>query len=592
MNESASELHRPIDNSTNQDSTEAASSKGDSSRHTCVVGIESERPKNSQPPDSSRIQNLSIIPENGNRHPEFFKYPETSHSQYQSEAYSDLEPSNDRTDQLSDLKTDWIPNKTADIFSLEEMREQLNQVEKGISESKKFDENIETSQENIKTEINHENNHENTKTKSKENMKTDSKETYASKVSQGLKLDLNITTSPSVKDMADQLNKTEELFNKNDQSRLASNTDKTNSRMVLRSATLNQNQNHPKTGGITAKNQNARDDKSDPKPDNQKKVAESTKKQTLQNYTHHHEDNDIEVTFEVLLSPEMLLHGRTVCMAFGPPLSDWTLAMVQMKQKEGTPVIEPGSYLYMTGVLPLNIKHKCMSIPYKYVIKDEQGNIEWENIEMAYKFDGNINRSFVVPDKVKKFTKYDDVILPKLPTSSYHLQKLGREAAVSWMLSRSNDFNNSKFDFEAALNRLEGIAKSFGSNGMRLCLNDTPKMFFNPQGFTIEYLLQEQIKKEAYNLLKTELNSNNFLKILRLAIYLCLVGATKHYDIKSLDQFLHIFEAFRVCGDLLFDPDQLEQMIDAEVSNQISDALKKLVKDFVDFPVRFEGKEL
>ena len=192
-----------------------------------------------------------------------------------------------------------------------------------------------------------------------------------------------------------------------------------------------------------------------------------------------------------------------------------------------------------------------------------------------------------------KYIKFDDVILPELTSqdrSANVLQKIGREMAVIWMLPRPKDMVSSNFDFEAALDRFGAVVKSFDSNGMKTCVQDEPRGSHTPKSFQIKPIVERQVK-ELFQQFKFFLKEQDQLKILRTALYLCLLSGSKYLFIHELDQFLPIFEALRLCGELLFDPGQISVTIEGEIQNQVVDALKKLVKDFVNLQVSTWGNE-
>jgi hypothetical protein len=201
---------------------------------------------------------------------------------------------------------------------------------------------------------------------------------------------------------------------------------------------------------------------------------------------------------------------------------------------------------------------------------------------------GVVNRCLVVPDKVEsKFTKYDDVILPKDARNPAQLQKEGREVAINWMLPRPKNFQGQNFDFDAVWERFLLVVKTFGYNGTRLCVGDNPKGSFNPFGFSIESTVRNQLKK-FFKRFETYLDENDLGKILHVALYFCLVasyqvGNTKFFQINELGQFLTIFEAFRRVGELLLS--QLPKSIHGDIQSQIVIALKNFVRDFVNLPM-------
>ena len=125
---------------------------------------------------------------------------------------------------------------------------------------------------------------------------------------------------------------------------------------------------------------------------------------------------------------------------------------------------------------------------------------------------------------------------------------------------------------------------------MKTCVQDEPRGSHTPKSFQIKPIVERQVK-ELFQQFKFFLKEQNQLKILRTALYLCLLSASKYLFIHELDQFLPIFEALRLCGELLFEPGQISVTIEGEIQNQVVDALKKLVKDFVNLQVSTWGNE-
>jgi hypothetical protein len=280
----------------------------------------------------------------------------------------------------------------------------------------------------------------------------------------------------------------------------------------------------------------------------------------------------------------MASFGKNVFIIFGLPLSDWTFAMVQMKPKEGVQVvIEPGRFVYLTGTLPLNLMFKSKTIPYKYVVQNEHGYNIWEDIYAPDLKGGEVNRCLVVPDKVEsKFTKYDDIILPKGVNNPLQLQRFGREVAIKWMLPRPKLFDDPNLDFEAVLDRFFLVVKTFGNNGTKLCVDDSPKGYLNPHGFSIEPVVKNQLK-DFLKRIETYLEESDSGKLLRAVVYLCLIDNPKYFEIVEPVQFLMIFVAFWRCRAML--PNQLPNSIHGDIQSRLCAALKKIVQSFVNLPI-------
>ena len=68
-------------------------------------------------------------------------------------------------------------------------------------------------------------------------------------------------------------------------------------------------------------------------------------------------------------------------------------------------------------------------------------------------------------------------------------------------------------------------------------------------------------------------------------LYICLIGNIKKLKIDQLDDFLIIFDAFRICSEILFDDSFLPESISGEVQIRLVESMKKIVRDFVSLPV-------
>ena len=272
------------------------------------------------------------------------------------------------------------------------------------------------------------------------------------------------------------------------------------------------------------------------------------------------EDN-IEVTFEVLLSQEMTSPNGVVGIAFGPPLSDWKTQMVEMRVKEGAPHLMPENYTPLIGVLSLPRDCQSKNIPYKYTVTKESGCV-WEHIQIEKNEGKHVNRCLLVPSNIQnRFTKFDDVILAdnklRLFFDSVNLQRLGREAATNWMLPHPDEIDDPAFDFTAALEQFQLVVNTHGENGTSLCLGDDPKRKHNPSKYNVGDLVETYLNNYL-KLLDTFLGQNDSAKLLRATLYLLLLFDQTKKEMTT--KFcLKIFEAFRSCQDVLFYP--IEQVV-------------------------------
>lgn len=334
---------------------------------------------------------------------------------------------------------------------------------------------------------------------------------------------------------------------------------------------------------------NENTDRDDPAAENASKKGEKSV-ENLKSYAHDASDDDLTVTFEVLLSPSMSKPDSKVWIAFGPPLSQWDAAMVEMNVKPGTPeIIEPGKYRYLVGVLPLNRKHQNKSIPYKYVVQGKDGELEWEFIKFAGFGDAILNRCLMVPEKSGKFfTKFDDVILSKdaeekLRGNIHALQKLGRAEASKWMMPRPIDFDDLDIDFEAALDRFKKVIAAHGNNGTIVCVGDEPKVKFNPSLYKIEISIQNYIDAWFQRLSEClQQEAVDVGKVFRFAIYLTLLWEMKLAQINEKKNLLTIVNAFHQATEFLFQPQEILKSISGELQLRVVESLRKLVQDFVD----------
>ena len=316
-------------------------------------------------------------------------------------------------------------------------------------------------------------------------------------------------------------------------------------------------------------------EKSEFDSDNKRRKMEPLK----QNFQESVSDDEIKVTFEVLLSDEMKIPNGKVRIVFGPPLSDWGTQMVEMKIKDGKENVKPrnyvfhngirvtsGNYTFLTGVLYLQKKLQTKSIPYKYIVETQSRTI-WEHIEFGYNDGKEVNRCLFVPNQIVRnsFTKFDDVILGRRFFPPAHIfQRLGRETASLWMMPRPSELDNPNFDFEAALERFELVIKSHGDNGTSLCLDNEQCRKLNPVGYNVK----EQINSCLENFSKridSYLKGDDMTKLLRSTLWYLLLAHQREFTVKN-EVSLKILEAFERCQNALIDPEEQVTFLNNEIS--------------------------
>jgi hypothetical protein len=124
------------------------------------------------------------------------------------------------------------------------------------------------------------------------------------------------------------------------------------------------------------------------------------------------------------------------------------------------------------------------------------------------------------------------------------------------MLPRPSDLNNPDFDFESALQRFRSVNNAHGSNGTKLCIENVPRGYLNP----VDYSVKKEIRNYLDNFLKVYeeyLRGDDTGKLLRTALYFCLLGKNSFLEIRDFSHFLYIFEAFRRSQNFLFHNDQV-----------------------------------
>ena len=289
----------------------------------------------------------------------------------------------------------------------------------------------------------------------------------------------------------------------------------------------------------------------------------------------------LSVTFKVLLSSELMLPNTRLGIVFGEPLSDWQEVRVEMSEENPAVKIEDGRYQLMVGDLCFPQQLVGKTIPYKYVAFEPGRVVKFEGIHAYGTGIAKANRCLIVPNGQVGFTQYDDVILCDDWDDRFDRQNAGRFFATIWMLPRPAELANPQFDFVAALDKFEAVVRAHGPGGARVCIGDRSKyrytsdLFYKGKSVISTYFGKWiKIIENAVNT-----NSRDGGKLLRSALYVCLIAASKccSYQLSPDDRLL-IFEAFFACTDELQQESVLQSV---EVRQQVCDGLKQLVKKFV-----------
>ena len=289
----------------------------------------------------------------------------------------------------------------------------------------------------------------------------------------------------------------------------------------------------------------------------------------------------IRLHFEVLLSPEMTSKDARLVICFGPPLSHWDTAVVEMRPKSDK---IPGNYVAMAGVHDFPRRLVGKTIPYKYVVV-KNNQTKWEHIFHDHGNGSTLNRCLIVPDKMSQFTKFDDVVFAK--TSN---KVEGWAEATKWMLPIPQNFSGPDFSLSSLLERFEQVLTAHGRR--RVCTEDDRSVAYHPPGYSVPkqsdiYLIRllKHLKGSLEN------NSDNMGYTLRLATYICLIRKALHKDHQFTGEHCQLmFRVFERCSQLLFDDASSLMSMDGETQSKACDALKLLVRNFVEQRVEGEAK--
>ena len=114
------------------------------------------------------------------------------------------------------------------------------------------------------------------------------------------------------------------------------------------------------------------------------------------------------------------------------------------------------------------------------------------------------------------------------------------------------DFEKEDFNFEEILDRFDEVVASFEAGGTTLCFDDKSETPFDILGFSIDLSTKKQLQR-MLEIFRANLYKFSSQKLLRMAIYLSLMGYTEYLDISTPDQFCAVFQAFWICKDEIFD---------------------------------------
>ena len=194
-----------------------------------------------------------------------------------------------------------------------------------------------------------------------------------------------------------------------------------------------------------------------------------------------------------------------------------------------------------------------------------------------------------MPQVEAGFTKYDDVILCEDGKDWIGRLRMGRQRATIWMLPRQSELVDPQFDFAAALETFEAVVKAHGPDGARVCSEDgrsSPYTFHKQITAPVNAYFRNLIRN-----LRKDVNNNSSSpdggKLLRSAIYICLIGASEVCSPTfSPEDSLLIFETFRLACTEPRQPESAWSVVPLreDIQRQVCDALKQLVTKFVHRP--------
>ncbi len=222
------------------------------------------------------------------------------------------------------------------------------------------------------------------------------------------------------------------------------------------------------------------------------------------------------------------------------------------------------------------------TIPYKYVVVLKGREYLWEYIFYSHKL---ADRCLIVPNVSTSFAKYDDVILKEDWSNAHERVRKGRSMATKWMLPRLSELDDAGFDILAAKERFEQVVRAHEPQGTRICI-ESLSLPYNPNNYSADQEVKFHIKN-FLNRLKSYLKQDGqgSGKILKAAVYICLVRKSKYCFEFDLYDYLAIFKAFFDCSEVLFNDGSPLLQVSGGFQEQVCEALKSLVQDFVSLPV-------
>ncbi len=195
------------------------------------------------------------------------------------------------------------------------------------------------------------------------------------------------------------------------------------------------------------------------------------------------------------------------------------------------------------------------------------------------------DRCLIVPNVSSSFAKYDDVILKEDWSNAHERVGKGRSVATTWMLPRPSELDDAGFDLWAAKERFEQVVRAHEPQGTKIC-SESFSYPYNPMYYSAARQVEIHIRnflRRLKNYLKQERQENG--KILKAVIYICLVRKSKYCFTFQLDDYLDIFKVFFNSSEVLFNDGSPLPKVSGGFQEQVCEALKSLVQDFVGVPV-------
>ncbi len=304
----------------------------------------------------------------------------------------------------------------------------------------------------------------------------------------------------------------------------------------------------------------------------------------------------VDVEFHVLLSPDFQFEPDEHCIwiAFGPPLSDWTCANVQMELSSASAYAAKQELRYFSGKLRLSRDLVGKKIPYKYVHHRRNGEDRWEFI---YHEDCNYedNRCLEVKGDVRTFGKFDDVICERpgefwvkhntvpLRARQNKVNEF-RSHATSTILSTITAKFVENRGVVTATRLILDIFQSHGPNGIELLKHNKSKAFLNAAGYSTTEQKRLHLRRLETAFARQVQSSKSVKGGVTAAFFICTISKATDTTVKDASVLVQIFQTFKDGIEFLLPGAGLDELLpNAEDRQEVAQAIHNAVLKYFYF---------